>query len=50
MLSSKCAVCSSVCGSKKSKVMKEQRTKGILSSLGLKMPLNKIPLFDDILF
>ena len=50
MLSSKCAVCSSVCGSKKSKVMKEQRTKGILSSLGLKTPLNKIPLFDDILF
>ena len=50
MLSSKCAVCSAVCGRKKSKVIKEQRTKGMLSSLGLKTPLNKIPLFDDILF
>ena len=32
-----------VCGSKKSRFMKEQETKGILSSLGLKTPLSKIP-------
>ena len=43
---SKCAVC----GNKKSRFMKEQEAKGILSSLGLKTPLNKIPLFGDILF
>ena len=30
--------------------MKKQEAKGILSSLGLKTPLNKIPLFGDILF
>ena len=30
--------------------MKEQETKGILSRLGLKTPLRKIPLFSDILF
>ena len=46
MLSSKCAIC----GSKESKFMKEQEAKGILSSLGLKRPLNKIPLLGDILF
>ena len=40
MLSSKCAVYSS----KKSRFMKEQEAKEILSSLGLKTPLNKIPL------
>ena len=46
MLSSKCAVC----GSKNSRFMKEQEAKGLLSSLGLKTPLNKIPLLSDILF
>ena len=45
MLSSKCAVCSS----KKLRFMKEQEAKEILSSLGLKIPLSKIPLFGDIL-
>ena len=30
--------------------MKKQEAKGILSSLGLKTPLNKIPLFGDSLF
>ena len=30
--------------------MKEQEAKGLLSSLGLKTPLNKIPLLGDILF
>ena len=39
-----------VCGSKKSKFVKEQEAKGLLSNLGLKTPLNKIPLLGDILF
>ena len=46
MLSSKCAVC----GSKKSRFLKEQEAKGLLNSLGLATPLNKIPLSSDILF
>ena len=46
MLLSKCAVC----GSKKSRFMKEQEAKGILSSLSLQTSLNKIPLLGDILF
>ena len=46
MLLSKRAVCSS----KKSRFIKEQEAKGILSSLGLKTPLSKIPLLGDILF
>ena len=29
--------------------MKEQEAKGLLSSLGIKTPLNKIPLLGDIL-
>ena len=43
---SKCAVCNS----KKSKFIKEQQAKGLLSNLGIKTPLNKIPLLGDILF
>ena len=43
-MQSKCAVC----GSKKSRFMKEQEAKGTLNSLGLKTPLNKIPLLGDI--
>ena len=47
MLLSKCAIC----GSKKSRfIKKKQKTKGLLSSLGLKTPLNKVPLLGDILF
>ena len=44
IMQSKCAVC----GSKKSRFMKEQEAKGTLNSLGLKTPLNKIPLLDEI--
>ena len=40
MLLPKCAVCDS----KNSKVIKEQEASGLLSSLGLKTPLSKIPL------
>ena len=45
VLSSKCAAC----GSKKSRFMKEQEAKGLLSNLGIKKPLSKIPLLN-ILF
>ena len=43
---SKCAICNS----KKSKFIKEQQAKGLLSNLGLRTPLNKIPVLRDILF
>ena len=46
MVLSKCAIC----GSKKSKFIKEQQAKGLLSNLGIRTPLNKIPLLGDILF
>ena len=46
MLSSKWAVCSS----KKSRFLKEQEAKGILSNLETKIPLSNIPLLDKILF
>ena len=39
-----------ICGSKKSKLIKEQEAKGLLSNLGLRTPLNKIPGLGDILF
>ena len=37
------------CGSKKSRFIKEQQAMGILSNLGIKTPLSKIPLLN-ILF
>ena len=55
MILSKCAICVS----KKSKfvrstelgsTVKEQQAKGLLSNLGLRKPLNKIPVLGDILF
>ena len=45
MIQSNCAVC----GSKKSRFIKEQRAKGLLSNLGIKTTLNKVPLLN-ILF
>ena len=33
----------SICGNKKSRFVKEQEAKGILSSLGIRRPLSKIP-------
>ena len=39
-----------ICYSKKLKFIKEQQAKGLLSNLGLRMPLNKIPVLGDILF
>ena len=43
---SKCAVCDS----KKSKYIKKQEANELLSSLGIKTPLSKIPLADPLLF
>ena len=42
---SKCAAC----GSKKSKFMKEQEVEGLLSNLGIKTPLSKVPLLNVLL-
>ena len=39
-----------ICGIKKSKFIKQQEAKGLLSNLGLGTPLNKIPGLGDILF
>ena len=46
MILSKCAIC----GSKKSRFIKNQEEKGLLSNLGLRTPLSKVPLLGDILF
>ena len=46
MILSKCAIC----GSKKSRFIKNQETKGLLSNLGIKTPLSKVPILGDILF
>ena len=46
MVLSKCAMC----GSKKSRFIKNQEAKGLLSNLGIKMPLSKVPISGDILF
>ena len=39
-----------MCVSKKSRCIKKQEVSGILSNLGLKTPLSKVPLLGDILF
>ena len=36
----------SVCGIKKSRFVKEQEAEGLLSNLGIKTPLSKIPLLN----
>ena len=46
MILSKCATC----GSKKSRFVKNQETKRILSNLGLRTSLSKVPKLGDILF
>ena len=46
MVLSKCAKC----GSKKSRCIKNQEAKGLLRNLGIKTPLNKVPILGDILF
>ena len=46
MLLSKCAICDS----KKSRFIKNQEAKGLLSNLGVKTPLSKVSILGDILF
>ena len=46
MILSKCAIC----GSKKSRFIKNQEAKGLLSNLGLRTPLSKVPVLGDIFF
>ena len=46
MVLSKCAIC----GSKKSRFIKNQEAKGLLSNLGVKTTLSKVPILSDILF
>ena len=40
----------SKCNSKKSRFIKDQKAKGLLSNLGVETPLSKVPILDDILF
>ena len=42
IVQSKCPVC----GIKKSRFVKEQEAKGLLSNLGIKAPLSQIPLLN----
>ena len=37
-------------GIKKSRFIKNQEAKGLLSNLGMRTPLNKVPLLGDISF
>ena len=46
MILSKCPIC----GSKKSKFINKQEASGLLSKLGIKIPLSKIPILGDALF
>ena len=46
MVLSKCAICDS----KKSRFIKNQKAKGLLRNLGVRMPLSKVPILGDILF
>ena len=43
---SKCAVCKT----KKPRFIQKQNTKGLLSNLGIRTPLSKIPILGDVLF
>ena len=46
MILSECAICVS----KKSRFIKNQEAKGLLSQLGIKTPLRKVQILGDILF
>ena len=46
MLLSKCAIC----GRKKSRFIKNQEAKGLLSNLDIKTPLSKVPILGGIFF
>ena len=46
MVLSKCTICNS----KKSRFVKNQKIKGLLSNLGIRTPLSKVTILGDILF
>ena len=46
MILSQCAICDS----KKSRFIKKQEAKGLLSKLGIKTTFSKLPILGDILF
>ena len=46
MLLSNCAISDS----KKSRFVKNQEAKELLSNLGVRTPLSKVPILDDVLF
>ena len=46
MVLSKCAICDS----QKSRFIKHQEAKRLLSNLGIRTPLSKVPIMDDIWF
>ena len=46
ILSSECVVC----GNNNSRFKKEQKASGIFSSVGIRTPLNKIPVLGNIFF
>ena len=46
MLLSNCVICNS----KKSRFIKNQEAKGLLSNLGIRTPLSEVPILGDILF
>ena len=39
-----------ICGSRKSKFINKQEASELLSKLGIKTPLSKVPILGDILF
>ena len=39
-----------ICDSQKSRFIKNQETKGLLSNLGIRSPLSKVAILGDILF
>ena len=39
-----------ICDSKKSRFIKNQEAKRLLSNLGVRTPLSKVPILGDILF
>ena len=45
MVLSKCTICNS----KKSRFNKNQEAKGLLSNLGIRTALSKVPILDDVL-
>ena len=46
ILSSKCTIC----GNKKSRFVTKQEAEGLLSNVGIRTPLSKIPVLGDIFF